>query len=189
MTAYGNIVGNNGSKVIKIAGLSKQGLSDNDLVNMSYHKQSQMVGNYADTNTSRYGSGGYVIFADYEGVCLTSNKNIIASGVNDDDNAISNASDNNVDSDCDPYRISGDKCEPHLNGRVKLLSSIVGSNNSISPSYMILSNLFVNDNALSTVSRIAITGLPLVDEVASAIILYLPFIASCLSISATVFTY
>ena len=86
MTAYGNIVGNNGSKVIKIAGLSKQGLSDNDLVNMNYHKQSQMVGNYADTNTSRYGSGGYVIFADYEGVCLTSNKNIIASGVNDDDN-------------------------------------------------------------------------------------------------------
>lgn len=58
ITNNGYIVGNNGSnsnKLIKIVGFSRQGTIDTD----------RMVGNLGATNAKRYGTGGYVIFADY----------------------------------------------------------------------------------------------------------------------------
>ena len=76
----GHIVGTNNSKTIKIAGFSRNNLSS------SYDcGANRMVGNYkddTDTNVARYGSGGYVIFADYEGKSQSSDKSIVASDVN-----------------------------------------------------------------------------------------------------------
>ena len=73
----GHIVGYNSGKVIKIAGFSRNNFTkDYDT------GTDRMIGRYKDTNTSRYGSGGYVIFADYEGKSQSSDKSIVASDVN-----------------------------------------------------------------------------------------------------------
>lgn len=91
ITNYGNIIGYNNSKVIKIAGFSRQDLSDSNLVNMNYHKQEQMIGNKTDTASDRYGSGGYVIFADYFNTYNPGNKSTVASTVNASSNVDKNA--------------------------------------------------------------------------------------------------
>ena len=82
----GHIVGhNNSAKLIKIAGFSRNNLS------ASYDCGSErMVGNYLDTSTSRYGTGGYVIFADYYNTYSNLYKGTTASTVNDDNNVTVN---------------------------------------------------------------------------------------------------
>ena len=59
----GSIAGNNNSKVIKLVGVSIQNTTP-----------VKKVGNIEDT-LSPYGSGGYVVFADYNGICTTNDKN------------------------------------------------------------------------------------------------------------------
>ena len=82
----GHIVGFNNSKIVKIAGFSRNNLT------LSHDCGSyRMVGNYkddTDTTAARYGSDGYVIFADYynftnKNIAITSTK---ASTVNDTNN-------------------------------------------------------------------------------------------------------
>lgn len=69
---YGYIVGYNNSKVIKIAGFSRQGTIDKD----------RMVGNKAET-ASPYGTNGYVIFADFDGnAAKSAGYNVVPSSVN-----------------------------------------------------------------------------------------------------------
>ncbi|WP_303834479.1 hypothetical protein [Ruminococcus flavefaciens] len=53
-------------------------------------KQEQMVGNKADTAADRYGTGGYVIFADYYNTYSNLYKGTTASTVNDDNNVTVN---------------------------------------------------------------------------------------------------
>ena len=53
---YGFTIGTNNSKVVKLVGFSRQGTIDKD----------RMVGNKAE-NATPYGSGGYVVFADFDG--------------------------------------------------------------------------------------------------------------------------
>lgn len=64
MSNCGQIVGYNNSQVIKIVGFSRQGTGI----------QAKMVGNKNANATDQYGSGGYVIFADYIGVSLDESK-------------------------------------------------------------------------------------------------------------------
>ena len=74
---YGHIVGYDNNTPIKIAGFSRQG---------TIYRE-QMVGSRKDTDESRYGgTSGYVIFADYEGKCLTDSKSLEFSDVNADSN-------------------------------------------------------------------------------------------------------
>lgn len=69
---YGFIIGTNNSKVVKLAGFSRQGTIDKD----------RMVGNKAET-ASPYGTNGYVIFADFDGnAAKTTGYNVVPSTVN-----------------------------------------------------------------------------------------------------------
>ena len=61
----GYIVGYNNGKIIKLAGFSRQGTIDVD----------KTVGNKGVTASDRYGSGGYVVFADYNDVASGENPN------------------------------------------------------------------------------------------------------------------
>lgn len=88
----GHIVGTkntNNLKTIKIAGFSRNNLSS------SYDcGANRMVGNYkddTDTTVARYGSGGYVIFADYEGKSQSGDRSVVASDVNSTANVAVNA--------------------------------------------------------------------------------------------------
>ena len=94
-TNIGHIVGQNKdkSKVIKIAGFSLRNV--NSSAAYGYSRFSQMVGNIADVasgNTNKpYGSGGYVIFADYYNTYNPGNKSTVASTVNASSNVDKNA--------------------------------------------------------------------------------------------------
>ncbi len=71
----GHIVGY--AKVpIKIAGFSRRG---------TIYRE-QMNGNYDDNNANKYGSGGYVVFADYYNMTGSGNMSTVASTVNDTNN-------------------------------------------------------------------------------------------------------
>lgn len=64
ITNNGYIVGSIGSNNIKIAGFSRQGTIDT----------AAMVGNKSETASDRYGSNGYVVFADYKGTAMDGSK-------------------------------------------------------------------------------------------------------------------
>lgn len=82
--SHGHIIGyrdKNASKTVKIAGFSRNNLSTS--VDCASER---MIGNSLDTDTSRYGTNGYVIFADYYNMTSTDNMSDKASTVNADDN-------------------------------------------------------------------------------------------------------
>lgn len=82
--SHGHIIGyreNSASKTVKIAGFSRNNLSTS--VDCASER---MIGNILDTNPSRYGTNGYVIFADYYNMTSTANMSDKASTVNADDN-------------------------------------------------------------------------------------------------------
>lgn len=86
---YGHLVGVN-SSVIKIAGMSCQRLR-NTAAGNNYSLCQKMIGNKGISESGRYGSGGYVVFADYEGKSKAiGERSITASEINDDDNVAAN---------------------------------------------------------------------------------------------------
>ena len=63
ITKHGCIVGNNNNQTIQLAGFSRQGSIP----------VAKMVGNSASTSDEAYGTGGYVVFADYNGTANSAN--------------------------------------------------------------------------------------------------------------------
>ena len=63
------------NRTVKIAGFSRQEKPNTTI------PVGKMVGNFGDTASNRYGSAGYVVFADYTGTSVLSGKNTIQSSV------------------------------------------------------------------------------------------------------------
>lgn len=66
ITNNGYIVGNNNSQAINLVGFSRQGMVDT----------AKMVGNSTAASDENYGSGGYVVFADYKDAASGENPNV-----------------------------------------------------------------------------------------------------------------
>ncbi|MGN0632879.1 MAG: hypothetical protein ACI4JW_03320 [Oscillospiraceae bacterium] len=105
----GYIVGwknDDNSRYVKIAGFTRQHLNGTPEDGFSY-LPNMMGQKYKSTNYYSYGTSGYVIFADYEGKCLTDEKSKAFSDINSDNNVIDYKSE--VVTDNAPYVTSSPK--------------------------------------------------------------------------------
>lgn len=105
----GYIVGwkdNDNNRYVKIAGFTRQHLDGTPEDGFSY--LTNMMGQkYQSKNYYSYGTSGYVIFADYEGKCLTDSKNEVFSDINGENNVTDY--NGNIVTDNSPYITSSPK--------------------------------------------------------------------------------